>query len=106
MPDFLFVDQNIQTKDGRTIFGTDIAKRIRQKGFTGFVVVVSANVSTEDMIFYESCKVDCVLGKHLSLERKKNIIIREYFYKNQMGVEVGEGGGIGVGVGVVGLGGE
>ena len=84
-PEFVFVDQNIQTKDGRTIFGTDIAKRIRRKGFTGFLVVVSANVSTDDINFYEKCEVDCVLGKHLSLERKKNIIIAKYFNKNQMG---------------------
>jgi len=82
-PQLVFLDQNIQTKDNRTIFGTDITKRLREKGYDGFIVIASANASSDDIVWYsELGTVDCVLGKHMSLQMKKSAVIKAYLEKD------------------------
>ena len=79
-PDFVFLDQNIQTTGERTMYGSDFSWRIREKGYEGLIIIISANVSTDDIdLYFHKGKVDCVIGKHMSLERKKNIVITKFY---------------------------
>jgi hypothetical protein len=82
-PQLVFLNQNIQTKDNRTIFGTDISRRLREKGYDGFILIASANASSADIAWYsELGTVDCVLGKHMSLQMKRSAVIKAYLEKD------------------------
>ena len=84
-PDLVFLDQNIQTKDGRTIFGTEFSRQIREKGYEGFIVIMSANVSADDVaLYFDKGDVDCVIGKHMLLDRKKNLVITSFYESKRM----------------------
>jgi len=78
-PHLVFLDQHIQTKDERTLFGTDIALRLRAKGYDGMISIASANASSNDMEQYsELGAIDFVIPKHTSLDMKKAAVLKAY----------------------------
>jgi signal transduction histidine kinase/HPt (histidine-containing phosphotransfer) domain-containing protein len=67
-PSIVLLDQNLDHPISLTEFvkGTDLIRPLRDLGFTGMIVVKSANNSPSDARFYASCGADGVIAKGLS----------------------------------------
>eukprot|EP00667_Euglena_gracilis_P003350 EG_transcript_3360 len=50
-----------------TLYGTDIAQRLRRAGYSGFICVRSANATETDEAEYLRCGADCMIGKDIPL---------------------------------------
>eukprot|EP00668_Euglena_longa_P010458 GGOE01012665.1.p1 GENE.GGOE01012665.1~~GGOE01012665.1.p1 ORF type:complete len:340 (-),score=81.45 GGOE01012665.1:726-1745(-) len=61
--DIVIMDQNLQYS--RLHLGSDIARRLVQSGFGGFICLRSANDSVEDRALYLSSGAHCCFGKDL-----------------------------------------
>ncbi len=82
-PALIFLDQHIERRGGRAILGSQIALELRRRGYQGFVAIVSADSGlTQHEQAGDSYNiadaVDCFVGKHLTLEKKANIIATAY----------------------------
>eukprot|EP00667_Euglena_gracilis_P004929 EG_transcript_4960 len=64
--DIAILDQHLDFRHG-TLYGTDIARRLRSAGYAGLVCVRSANATEEDRAVYLQHGADCMLGKDLPL---------------------------------------
>eukprot|EP00668_Euglena_longa_P038057 GGOE01049024.1.p1 GENE.GGOE01049024.1~~GGOE01049024.1.p1 ORF type:complete len:758 (-),score=174.79 GGOE01049024.1:660-2837(-) len=64
--DVLILDQHLDYHV--TIYGTDIAQRLRRAGYCGLICIRSANATDEDQVMYLQSGADCMIGKDTPLQ--------------------------------------
>eukprot|EP00667_Euglena_gracilis_P004281 EG_transcript_4303 len=60
--DIVILDQHLEY-DTATMFGTDVVRRLLENGFTGFVVMRSANSDDHHRAHYQRCGAHLTVGK-------------------------------------------
>ncbi|GMH92432.1 hypothetical protein TL16_g12347 [Triparma laevis f. inornata] len=82
--DIVIMDQNLDFEGSEMLYGTHIASELHKKGFSGIVVIMSANSSRmEEEIYMKVPGVDCVCGKHLTINHRNNRIVEAWFKKQE-----------------------
>ena len=82
--DIVIMDQNLDYAGHEMLYGTHIAAELHKRGFMGILVIMSANSSRlEEAIYKKVPGVDCVCGKHLTINHKNNKIISAWFKKQE-----------------------
>jgi hypothetical protein len=81
--DIAVLDQNIEMQDGsKTIFGTDLAKELRQRNFAGVVCIRTANAEKSDVDAYmQSGGIDVCIGKQLATADVVSILSKAHSAK-------------------------
>ena len=60
------------------VHGTTLVRKVRQKGFTGLIVIRSANNDEESQAKYLSSGANMAIGKNIQIESLAQILMNAY----------------------------